>query len=68
VVRSGKVRATNYRQCLALEVPGFVALYKSEPNFSGTDVVVLEIKFASGRIEVQRITISIGGAPPAQRI
>jgi hypothetical protein len=29
--------ATNYKQCLALEVPGFVAFYKSKPDFAGVD-------------------------------
>jgi hypothetical protein len=59
VVKRGKVRATNYRQCLALEVPGYVAFYKSEPNFSGKDVVILEVKFPNGKTQMQRITVSI---------
>ena len=37
--------ATNYKQCLALDVPGYVAFYKSQPDFSGNDVFVLEVKF-----------------------
>jgi hypothetical protein len=58
-VKKGKVNATNYRQCLALEVPGYVALYKSKPDFSGEDAFVLEVKFPNGRTEVQRITVTI---------
>lgn len=67
-IKRGKVTATNYKQCLALEVPGYVALYQSKPDFSGTDQVTLEIKFPQGRTEVQRITINVGVGPSGQRI
>jgi hypothetical protein len=68
-IKRGKVSATNYKQCLALEVPGFVAFYQSKPDFSGTDVVVLEIKYPQGRTELQRITIEVGrGGPSGQKI
>jgi hypothetical protein len=60
-IKRGKVSATNYKQCLALEVPGFIAFYQSKPDFTGTDVVTLEIKYPQGRTELQRITVSIGG-------
>jgi hypothetical protein len=63
-IKRGKVSATNYKQCLALEVPGFVAFYKSKADFAGTDVVTLEIKYPQGRTEVQRITVSVGGTGP----
>jgi hypothetical protein len=33
-VKKAKVSATNYKQCLALEVTGYVAFYKSEPDFT----------------------------------
>ena len=66
-IKRGKVTATNYKQCLALEVPGFIAFYQSKPDFAGTDVVTLEIKYPEGRTELQRITINVGssGAPGA---
>lgn len=60
-IRRGKVNATNYKQCLALEVPGFVALYKSKADFTGTDVATVEVKYPQGRTEIQRITIAVGG-------
>jgi hypothetical protein len=41
-VRKAKVRATNYKQCLALEADGYVAFYKSKPDFSGNDVSFLK--------------------------
>ena len=58
-VKKAKINATNYKQCLALEVPGFVAFYKSQPDFSGNDVFVLEVKFPNGKTQVQRITVTI---------
>lgn len=59
-VKRGKVTATNYKQCLALEVPGYVAFYKSKPDFIGVDVVMLEVKYPNGRTEVQKISVTIG--------
>lgn len=59
-IRRGKVNATNYKQCLALEVPGFIAFYKSKADFTGTDVATIEVKYPHGRTEIQRITIAVG--------
>jgi hypothetical protein len=67
-IKQAKVRATNYKQCLALEVPGFVAFYQSKPNFSGTDLAVIEVKYPQGRTELQRITINVGVGPGGQKI
>lgn len=60
-VKRGKITATNYKQCMALEVPGFIAFYRSKADFVGTDVVTLEVKYPQGRTEVQRITVKVGG-------
>lgn len=60
-VKRGKVTATNYKQCMALEVPGFIAFYRSKADFTGTDVVTLEVKYPQGRTEIQRITVKVGG-------
>jgi len=67
-IKQAKVRATNYKQCLALEVPGFVAFYQSKPNFSGTDLAVIEVKYPQGRTELQRITINVGVGTDGQKI
>jgi hypothetical protein len=67
-IKQGKVRATNYKQCLALEVPGFIAFYQSKPDFVGTDMVVIEVKYPQGRTELQRITINVGTGPDGQKI
>lgn len=67
-VKRGKVTATNYKQCMALEVPGFIAFYRSKADFVGTDTVTIEVKYPQGRTEVQRITVKVGGgAGPSGR-
>jgi hypothetical protein len=59
-VKRGSISATNYKKCMALEVPGFIAFYRSNADFSGTDVMTIEVKFPQGRTEIQRITVQIG--------
>jgi hypothetical protein len=68
IIKQAKVRATNYKQCLALEVPAFIAFYQSKPDFSGIDKVVIEIKYPEGRTELQRITVNVGTGPDGQKI
>jgi hypothetical protein len=66
VVKTAKAKATNYKACLALEVPAYVAFYKSLPNFLGDDVLTIEVKYAGGRTETQKITVKVSG-PGGQR-
>lgn len=67
-IKRGKVTATNYKQCLALEVPGFIAFYQSKPDFVGTDMAIVEVKYPQGRTELQRITINVGGGSGERKI
>lgn len=67
-VKSAKVKATNYKACLALEVPAYVAFYKSQPDFVGDDVLTIEVKYAGGRTEIQKITINVSGPGAQQKI
>ena len=67
-IKRGKVSATNYKQCLALEVPGFIAFYKSKPNFAGIDSATIEVRYPAGRTEVQHIKITVGDGKPGQKI
>ena len=66
-VKEAKVKATNYKQCLALEVPAFIAFYRSRPDFAGVDVLTLEVKFPGGKTQVQKISITVGSGLPGQR-
>jgi hypothetical protein len=65
-VKKAKVTATNYKQCLALEVPAFVALYRSRADFVGVDTLTLEVKFPDGKTVVQRISITVGSGAPGR--
>jgi hypothetical protein len=67
-VKSAKVKATNYKSCLALEVPAYVAFYKSQPDFVGDDALTIEVKYAGGRTEIQKITINVAGPGAQQKI
>src|SRR6516162_10300478 len=60
-VKKGNVDATNYKQCLALNVPGYVAFYRSDKDFLGNDSVLLEVRYPSGKEEVQHIVITVRG-------
>lgn len=68
IVKTAKVKATNYKACLALEVPAYVAFYKSPPEFLGNDVLTIEIKYSGGRTELQKITVNVVGAGSQQKI
>jgi hypothetical protein len=65
-VKKGNVDATNYKQCLALNVPGYVAFYRSDKDFLGNDSVVLEVRYPGGKQEVQHIVITVRGPGAGQ--
>jgi hypothetical protein len=68
VVKTANVKATNYKACLALEVPAYVAFYKSPPEFLGNDVLTIEVKYPGGRTEIQKITVNVVGPGAQQKI
>jgi len=67
-VKSGKINVKNYKQCLALEVPAYVAFYKSEPTFNGVDSFVIEVRFPEGRTEMQKLNVTVGTGQKEQKI
>jgi hypothetical protein len=67
-VKQARVTATNYKQCLAVEVPAFVAFYHSKTDFSGVDVITLEVKYAGGKTELQKISVIVGQGTPGKGI
>jgi hypothetical protein len=62
-VKRGMLKATNLKQCLAAEVPAFVAFYRAAPDFNGADAFELEISFAGGRKEIQHVRVTISNSP-----
>ena len=61
-VRRATLKATNVKQCLAIEVPAFVAFYRAPQDFSGADEFELEVTFSGGRKEIQNFHVSVAGA------
>jgi hypothetical protein len=60
VLKKGRLRATNFKQCLATDLPAFVALYRSAADFVGQDILTLEVIGTNGKTQFQRITITVG--------
>jgi hypothetical protein len=58
-VKKATLNATNYKQCLALTVPAYVAFYRADKDFLGTDTVTLDVKYPEGKQEAQHITVTI---------
>jgi hypothetical protein len=61
-VKRATLKATNVKQCLAIDVPAFVAFYRAAQDFDGADEFELEITFAGGRKEIQNFRVSVAGA------
>jgi hypothetical protein len=53
-VRRAAVKATNVKQCLATELPAFVAFYRPKTDFANDHHFELEVSFAAGRKQIQR--------------
>ena len=66
-VREGKLRTTNLQKCLATEVPAFIVIYRSSPDFEGKDEVALDVGTGEKR-QIQRITITVTNPKGMQRI
>lgn len=58
-VKRAMLKATNFKQCLAVDVPAFVAFYRAAANYSGDDAFELEISFPGGDKQTQRFRVAI---------
>src|SRR6476661_8855180 len=67
-VKQGKLRATNLKQCLGMELPAFIAIYRSAQDFIGQDIFMLEVTGAGGKTQLQRIIVTVMKATPGQGI
>jgi len=64
-VKRAMLKATNVKQCLAIDAPALVAIYRAAADFSGADAFQLEITFADGRKEIQSFRVSVANNPAA---
>jgi hypothetical protein len=60
-MKQGRLRATNLKQCLGVEVPAFIAIYRSAKDFVGEDNFTLEVIGTSGKSQIQRVIVTIAG-------
>ncbi len=67
-VKQARLRATNIKQCLAVDVPAFVAYYRSEKDFLGQDTFTLEVVGANGQPQDQVITVTVMEPGPGKGI
>ena len=68
IVKKVQLSATNMKQCLALEVPALVALYRSTVGFAGDDSASLEIRSSQGAGQLQHFSITVSQTGPGQKI
>jgi hypothetical protein len=57
-VKRGTFKATNFKQCLATEVPAFVAFYRAAQDFGSADEFELEVTFSGGRKQLEHFRVS----------
>lgn len=67
-VKRGTLKATNLKQCLAIEVPAWIAFYRAADNFSGTDSFSLEINLGGGRKRLEHFKVVVSNNASSQRI
>jgi len=58
-VKRGTLKATNIKQCLAIEVPAFVAFYRAAADYSGTDDFELEISLPNGHKRREHVHVTV---------
>jgi hypothetical protein len=67
-VRRARLKATNVRQCLAIEVPALIAIYRSASGFEGADSAILEVRPFEAKPQLRRFHIGITGSDPRKNI
>ena len=58
-VKRGTLKATNIKQCLAIEVPAFVAFYRASADYSGADDFELEISSPNSVKRRERVHVMV---------
>ncbi len=66
-VKRGTLKATNFKQCLATEVPAFVVFYRAAQDYNGADAFDLAISFGAGRTQLQHIRVNVTSNPNGAR-
>jgi len=64
-VKRGSLKATNFKHCLAMDVPAFIAFYRAAAEFSGTDAFELEVILPSGKKQLLRFRAVVSNGTPS---
>src|SRR5580658_6661172 len=59
IVKRGTLKATNIKQCLAIDVPAFVAFYHAAADYGGADIFELEISSPNGEKRRERFHVTV---------
>jgi len=51
-----------------MDLPAFIAIYRSAQDFIGQDIFMLEVIGAGGKAQLQRITVTVMKVTPGQGI
>jgi hypothetical protein len=53
----GNLRANT--KCAGMDVPAWIAIYRSNKDFIGEDSFAVELKNAEGKIQIQKTTVTV---------
>ena len=62
-MRRATLKTTNFRQCLAADVPAFVAIYHAAQDFNGADEFELEVNYSGGRKQTKHFHVNVSNTP-----
>jgi hypothetical protein len=57
-VKRAAFKGTNFKQCLAIDVPALVAFYRAAQDFGGADEFEFEVTFSGGRKQLEHFRVS----------
>lgn len=58
-LKQGNLRVTNAKNCLGMELPAFVAIYRSASDFVGEDRFILQVVASNGKMQTQQVTVTV---------
>lgn len=59
VVKRARLMATNFKKCLATDLPALVTYYRSVSDYVGEDGFTLEIIGEAGQVKTEHITVKV---------
>jgi hypothetical protein len=66
-IKRGNIKLTNFKQCVATQVPAFAAFYLPTGSFTGPDEFVLETSTSEGQKQVQHFRVTVSAKPNGEQ-